>query len=128
MARRTKGQREYMERLQDPRWQRKRLGVLQRAGWKCEWCGTGEVNLQVHHGFYERDAMPWEYPDAALYCLCDHCHEKAEARKAEAYRELGLIPPWHQEHAVFLLRELHRLLVDGASDEQLEALTVERAG
>lgn len=47
-----------MERLQDPRWQRKRLGVLERAGWKCEWCGTGEVNLQVHHGFYEREAMP----------------------------------------------------------------------
>ena len=126
MARRTKGQREYMARLQEPRWQRKRLQVLERAGWRCAGCGTGEVNLQVHHGYYERGLMPWEYPDESLYCVCDDCHERAEKRKAEAYRELGLIAPWHQEHAVSLLRELQRLLVGGASDEQLEALTVER--
>ena len=117
-----------MERLQDPRWQRKRLGVLERAGWKCEGCGTGEVNLQVHHGFYEREAMPWEYPDAALYCLCDHCHEKAETRKAEAYRELGLIAPWHQAYAVALLRDLQRLLAEGASQNDLDGLSVERSG
>lgn len=128
MARKTKGQREYMERLRDPRWQRNRLAVLERAEWRCEGCGTREVNLQIHHGYYERGLMPWEYPPEALYCLCDDCHERAEARKAEAYRELGLIAPWHQAHAVSLLRELQRLLVDGASAEQLEALTVERAG
>lgn len=116
-----------MERLQDPRWQRKRLAVLERAGWKCEWCRTDEVNLQIHHGAYRRDAMPWEYPDEMLYCLCDHCHERAEARKAEAYWKLGLVAPWHQAHAVSLLRDLQRLLVDGASAEQLDALTVERA-
>jgi len=126
MARQTKGQREYMERLQDPRWQRKRLGVLERAGWKCQWCGTDKVNLQIHHSYYTRGAMPWEYPDEALYCLCDDCHERAEAWKAEGYRELGLIPPWYQAHAVQLLRELQALLADGASPEQLDALAVER--
>jgi 5-methylcytosine-specific restriction endonuclease McrA len=128
MPRKTKGQREYMERLRDPRWQRTRLAVLERADWSCEGCGTREVNLQIHHGYYERGLLPWEYPPEALFCLCDICHEWAEAKKAEAYGELGLIPPWQQPHAVTLLRELRRLLADGVSDEQLASLTVERAG
>lgn len=128
MARQTKGQREYMERLRDPRWQRNRLAILERADWRCEGCGTRDVNLQIHHGYYERGLMPWEYPAEALYCLCDDCHERAEAQKAEAYRELGLIPPWHQAHAVALLRDLQRLLAEGASKELLEGLAVERAG
>ena len=35
------GVRSYKTILQDPRWQRKRLMVLQRSNWKCEWCGAG---------------------------------------------------------------------------------------
>lgn len=128
MARRTKGQREYMERLRDPRWQRNRLAILERAEWRCEGCGTREVNLQIHHGYYERGLMPWEYPAEALYCLCDDCHERAESMKAEAYRELGLIAPWHQAHAVALLRDLQRLLAEGASKDDVNGLAVERSG
>lgn len=126
MARKTKGQREYEERLRDPRWQRNRLAILERANWSCEGCGTREVNLQIHHGYYERGLMPWEYPAEALYCLCDNCHERAEERKAEAQRELGLIAPWHQTHAIELLRELQFLLAAGATKEDLEVLSVER--
>ena len=126
MARKTKGQRDYMERLRDPRWQKMRLEILDRAGWRCEDCGTGSVNLQIHHGFYERGLQAWEYPGEALYCLCDHCHEKAETTKADAYRELGLISPWHQVHAVALLLDLQRLLADDTSKEALNGLTVER--
>lgn len=128
MARQTKGQREYMERLRDPRWQKNRLAILERADWRCEGCGTREVNLQIHHGYYERGLMPWEYPAEALYCLCDECHERAEAQKSAACRELGLIAPWHQPHAVTLLRELQRLLAEGVSKEELDGLAVERAG
>ena len=47
MTRMTKGQKEYMERLRHPSWQRVRLRVLERAEWKCEGCGTGEVNLTL---------------------------------------------------------------------------------
>ncbi len=32
----------YWQKLQDPRWQRKRLEILNRAGWKCEKCGNAE--------------------------------------------------------------------------------------
>ena len=126
MARKTKGQRDYMERLRDPRWQRNRLAILERADWRCEGCGTAEVNLQIHHGWYERGRMPWEYPAEALYCLCDGCHERAESTKAEAYQALGLIPPWHQAHAIALLRDLQQLLAAGATQDELDELKVER--
>jgi 5-methylcytosine-specific restriction endonuclease McrA len=128
MTRMTKGQKDYMERLRDPRWQRVRLRVLERAEWKCEGCGTGEVNLQVHHGWYERGLMPWEYPDGALYCLCDHCHERAESLRADAYKTLGLIPPWFHAHATVLLHDLQLLLAAGATQEELDDLRVQRTG
>jgi len=117
-----------MELLQDPRWQKTRLRVFDRAGWKCEWCKSGEVNLQVHHGFYERGLFPWEYPDEALYCLCDNCHAEAERVKAAAYRELGAIRPQDQRHAITLLRELRRALREGVADDVLDDLTVKRSG
>ncbi len=70
--------------------------------------------------------MPWEYPDESLFCVCDHCHAKAEARKAEAHRELGLIAPWHQKYVVSMLRQMQLLLVAGVPEQQLENFTVER--
>lgn len=110
MTRKTKGQKEYMKLLQDPRWQKRRLSVFEQASWKCEWCGTGEVNLQVHHGYYDRGRLPWEYPDGALYCLCDNCHERAEKARDAVYRRVGLIHPSHHWELFRLLKELGELL------------------
>ena len=33
----------------DPRWQRMRLGVMQRDGWRCKLCWNKEAVLAVHH-------------------------------------------------------------------------------
>lgn len=77
-----KTQKQYWQKLQDPRWQRKRLEILNRAEFCCEGCGDSESQLQVHHGYYEKGKEPWEYEDDTLWCLCDKCHEKAHvARK-----------------------------------------------
>jgi 5-methylcytosine-specific restriction endonuclease McrA len=51
----------YFEKLKDPRWQRKRLEVMERAGFACEYCGSATETLNVHHGFYEKGKEPWEY-------------------------------------------------------------------
>jgi 5-methylcytosine-specific restriction endonuclease McrA len=126
MATLTKAQRQYQERLKDPRWQRKRLAALERAEWSCEACRTKEVNLQVHHGYYDREAPPWEYPERALFVLCDTCHERAEAIRADVYRELGHIAPWHHKHALGLLRELARVLAAEGEDAVVGGLKVER--
>jgi hypothetical protein len=64
----------YSEKLKDPRWQRKRLEILQANEFKCWDCGEGTQTLHVHHCYYEKGLMPWEYPDDSLKCLCDWCH------------------------------------------------------
>lgn len=65
----------YSEKLQDPRWQKKRLGILERDKWMCRACGDKEKTLHVHHIFYVRDVDPWDVPDGLLITFCKDCHE-----------------------------------------------------
>ena len=66
----------YLEKLQDPRWQKIRLRVLDRAGFKCECCGDIKTSLQVHHLIYCGE--PWDSKMEHLECLCRPCHEWRE--------------------------------------------------
>lgn len=63
----------YAERLKDPRWQKKRLEVLERDAWACYHCGDTKSTLHVHHEAYI-GKKPWETPDECLTTLCDNCH------------------------------------------------------
>ncbi len=65
----------YWQRLQDPRWQKKRLEVLQRASFTCEECRDESSTLHVHHRYYVDGRLPWEYPDFCFQALCRTCHE-----------------------------------------------------
>lgn len=65
----------YKESLQSPRWQRRRLEIMQRADFRCESCGSEDRQLEIHHRRYLTDREPWEYADDDLKCLCCHCHE-----------------------------------------------------
>lgn len=69
----------YAEKLKDPRWQRKRLEILNRDGWKCRRCGEKTKTLHVHHVAYLRGKSPWEHPDTGLLTLCEGCHAIAES-------------------------------------------------
>lgn len=64
----------YIELLKDPRWQKKRLEIMERDDWKCTMCEDEGRTLHVHHCYYERDKMPWEYPSRSLVTLCEDCH------------------------------------------------------
>jgi len=79
----------YYEQLKHPRWQKKRLEILERAGFECEDCGSGERKLHVHHSYYERGLAPWDYPDESLHCLCEECHKKAQDRQTLLQRQIG---------------------------------------
>jgi len=81
----------YSDLLRDPRWQRKRLEIMERDQWRCVECGEGSTELQVHHRYYEKDREPWEYPDPSLVTLCDPCHEKAEAIRQILKRTTGML-------------------------------------
>jgi hypothetical protein len=65
----------YWKLLRDPRWQRKRLEILQRSDFSCEVCGATDQTLNVHHRIYRKGAAPWEYADNELQALCEECHE-----------------------------------------------------
>lgn len=74
---------EYLAKLRDPRWQKKRLKILERDDWTCRLCGSKEHTLHVHHARYIRDAEPWDCPDALLVTACEVCHE--------------IEPEWHEK-------------------------------
>jgi len=82
----------YSEKLKSPKWQRKRLEILERDGWKCSCCGDTETTLNVHHCYYKKDKEPWEYPNKSLIVLCEDCHkeEKENIYKYIKYLHDGL--------------------------------------
>jgi len=83
----------YQKKLLDPRWQKKRLEILEAANWKCEWCSSSTQTLHVHHGYYRKGADPWDYADEYFHTLCHRCHEKAEYERGEIYRVIAMVPP-----------------------------------
>lgn len=81
----------YAELLRDPRWQKKRLEVLEGAGWMCSACLADDKELHVHHVRYRWNVKPWEYSDEELRCLCKTCHSEETAAWAMLKDELMLI-------------------------------------
>jgi len=74
----------YSEKLKDPRWQKKRLEILERDGWKCMGCGSKDETLHVHHLFYQPHKEPWDIHNAFLITFCEWCHlQKCEAGPCE---------------------------------------------
>lgn len=66
----------YLELLRDPRWQRRRLEVMSAADFACQRCDAKDKTLNVHHVVYRFGAMPWDYDDSELHCLCEPCHRE----------------------------------------------------
>jgi len=64
---------QYSELLRDPRWQKRRLEVFQRDGWKCTFCESKDKPLHVHHLRYS--GAPWDSPESDLETLCCDCHD-----------------------------------------------------
>lgn len=79
----------YSEKLKDPRWQRKRLEVLEKAQFKCEECGDDKIELHVHHRWYSKGKSPWDVEPYQLICLCKECHAKKEALLANIHRQIS---------------------------------------
>lgn len=64
----------YAEKLKDPRWQKKRLEVLNRDEFTCRYCGDTKTTLHVHHLYYSKGAEPWDYDECELLTVCEDCH------------------------------------------------------
>ena len=67
-----KNTKSYSELLLDPRWQKKRLEIMQRDNFKCKFCGCSYDTLHVHHLDYSN--KPWDIESKYLITLCEGCH------------------------------------------------------
>jgi hypothetical protein len=85
----------YAEKLKDPRWQKKRLELLELSDWSCSLCQSKESTLHVHHHQYLNGREPWEYESDQLEVLCEKCHQEE-----------------HEDHDI-LLDVISRLPIDG---------------
>lgn len=64
----------YLELLKDPRWQKKRLRIMERDNFTCRMCNDTKSTLTVHHKRYVWGRKPWEYTDKDLITFCEDCH------------------------------------------------------
>lgn len=70
----------YTEQLKDPRWQKKRLEILNRDSFTCQLCGDTKTFLHVHHKIY-CNSQPWDIDNVHLITCCEHCHKLLELIK-----------------------------------------------
>ena len=64
----------YAEQCRRPEWQKKRLEIMNRDGFQCQGCGEKQKTLHIHHRYYAKGRMPWEYPSESLITMCQECH------------------------------------------------------
>lgn len=78
----------YTDLLKDPKWQRKRLEIMNRDSWKCGICQDDSEMLVVHHKYYDKDKMPWQYPDKAYITLCFDCHNELHKDQKQLHSDI----------------------------------------
>lgn len=82
---------EYHEQMKHPLWQKKRLEVLEANSFQCEECESKDVELHVHHPYYKRGAMIWDYAVEELKCLCNKCHKDTHSIDEIIKQELSFL-------------------------------------
>jgi hypothetical protein len=85
----------YLEKLKDPRWQKKRLEIFERDHWACVECGEKKDTLNVHHIFYFYGKEPWDIPNGFLITLCESCHKSGRPCQPQ-YKSCSQCPEYGQ--------------------------------
>ena len=80
----------YSEKLKDPRWQKKRLEILNRDEFACQKCGDTETTLHVHHKKYN-SGEPWDIGNDHLTTLCEFCHSIIEAYYKNTFDSIDIM-------------------------------------
>jgi len=81
----------YQKKLLDPRWQKKRLEILNRDEFTCQSCGDTKSTLHVHHIKYSKS--PWSINSEYLITYCDFCHQIIETliKNNPQYKIFGIV-------------------------------------
>lgn len=96
----------YYEQLRDPRWQKRRLEIMQRDEFTCRMCMDTKTTLNVHHKHYHKGRSPWDYGDEELVTLCESCHEGIddfEKARKEIFAKLNMDGPYSIHEALALI-------------------------
>ncbi len=94
---------------------------MQRAHFKCECCSNDKDTLEIHHRYYAKGLMVWEYPDESLVCVCHYCHERIAEAERILLRQLAIDPDTLVQMAMDIqeMKKLsdspHQLIVDTVS-------------
>jgi hypothetical protein len=88
----------FEDQYKHPEWQKKRLEIMKRHEFMCQSCDATEKQLFVHHKFYSKNTLLWQYPDESYETLCEDCHAKADALREEVKRAIGCLPLHMIEH------------------------------
>lgn len=75
----------YKEQIKSPKWQKRRLEIMQADNFTCQICGDTESTLNVHHLCYHKDKNIWEYEDWELITLCENCHKEEHNSYEDIY-------------------------------------------
>lgn len=66
----------YKEQLKSPKWQKRRLEIMNRDNFTCQICGAKDKQLHVHHTTYIPGCDIWDYFDNHLITVCEECHTR----------------------------------------------------
>ncbi len=78
----------YQEQIKDPRWQKRRLEILQLDNFTCQICGSYNKTLHIHHTIYLPQNNIWEYEDCQLITLCEDCHKNEHENLSELVKNI----------------------------------------
>lgn len=101
----------YAEKLSHPKWQQKRLKILERDEWRCVHCGDSDSSLEVHHHSYRWNADPWDYDDSNLITLCHECHSLVTKGVKELKSSLSKLGPCEFDSVVSIFSLLSKQAV-----------------
>lgn len=82
---------DYKEQIKSPKWQKRRLEIMQKDNFTCQLCGDTESMLNVHHLTYHKDKKIWEYEDWELITLCENCHKEEHSSMDDVINEIESI-------------------------------------
>ena len=71
----------FSDQYKHPKWQKKRLEMLDAASFQCSNCGEQDSQLHVHHKTYIKGRKIWDYKPSQLAVLCEKCHASEHAAK-----------------------------------------------
>lgn len=78
---------DYGTLLKRPEWTNRRRELLGDAH-RCELSEKTDNGIELHHKYYVRNRLPWEYPDNSFMILCSSCHT--------AYHKLREVPEYQE--------------------------------